>query len=379
MLNRIEFLLDRVQNPGFCFDRNRYYLDALSNHSNVPLRYWPISAKLFSQIRQYKGVYSLWLRWANLLAAERFPLTSNQIGKYHFVFGNNKIKVAIDTADGRDLHDESVLAWSDIYFKCNAWSQIQYPEKVVSILNGNGTLSPRKIEQLKALRNHQKDYDLVYWSRIWALPGHLPANNGVEHNIRLFEALARVEGRKNLLAVFPEELDCPSLQEYRDRLDTVGVKWQNGWQDIDSDKLWSSLASAHVNFLRPGNHLCVSWRMVDLLCMGACVMLDGKPYTRWPIPLESGVNFVDSQCTLSSDYLLPADDSYTELTEKISALIADKAKIQKIAKNNREYYDQHASLAALSGYVLQVVREWSPTTKNTMQLADKPRMELTQC
>lgn len=369
MLDRIEFLLDRVQTPGFCFDRNRYFLDAFSNHSNVPLNYWPISAKLFAQIRHIKGVYSLWLKWANLQAVERYPLTSNHIGRYHFIFGSIKVKVAIDTADGRHLHDESILDWSDIYFKCNAWPQIEYPGKVVSLMNGNGTLSPSKIERLKALRNHKKDFDLVYWSRIWAAPGNAPENNGVEHNVRIFEALAKVEGRKNLLAVFPEEMDCPSLQEYRDRLDSVGVKWQNGWQNVDSDMLWNSLATAHVNFLRPGNHLCVSWRMVDLLCMGACIMLDGEPFARWPEPLQNDVNFVDSQCTLSADYVLPADDTYAELTARVSALVVDKAKIRKIAKNNQEYYDQYASLAAVSDYVLRVIEDRYPEVSDTMQLA----------
>lgn len=369
MLSRIEFLLDKAQTPGFCFDRNRYFLDALSSHANFQLSYWPISAKLFSQVRHIKGMYSLWLKWASISATKRYPLTTNHIGRYHFIFGGIKLKVAIDTADGRHLHDAHILDWSDIYFKCNAWPQVDYPDKVVSVINGNGTLSPQKIAQLKSLRNHKKNYDLVYWSRIWAAPGSTPENNGVEHNVRIFEALAKVQGHKNLLAVFPEEMDCPSLQEYRDRLDAAGVKWQNGWQEIDSDMLWNSLASAHVNFLRPGNHLCVSWRMVDLLCMGACVMLDGEPYARWPEPLQSDVNFIDSQCTLTDEYLLPSDRAYSELTAKVTALVADKAKIQKIAKNNEIYYDDFASLEAVSGYMLRVIEERYPETSDTMQLA----------
>lgn len=369
MLNRIEFLLDRVQTPGFCFDRNRYFLDALSSHSNIQLSYWPFSAKLFTRVRHIKGIYSLWLKWASLNATRRYPLTTNHIGRYHFVFGDTKVKVAIDTADGRNLHDEGILDWSDIYFKCNAWHQVDYPAKVVSLINGNGTLSPKKIERLKALRDHKKDYDLVYWSRIWAAPGSTPENNGVEHNIRIFEALAKVEGRSNLLAVFPEEMECSSLQGYRDRLDAVGVKWQNGWQQIDSDMLWNSLASAHVNFLRPGNHLCVSWRMVDLLCMGACVMLDGEPYARWPEPLQRDVNFVDSHCTLSSDYLLPSDAAYSELTGRVSALVADKTKVQKIAQNNKDYYDEYASLGAVADYMLRVIEDRYPEASDTMQLA----------
>ncbi len=369
MLSRIQFLLDKAHTPGFCYDRNRYFLDAFSNHAPVPLSYWPISAKIFTPIRHIKGAYSLWLKWANSQGSVDFPLTSNHIGRYHFVFGRVKLKVAIDTADGRHLHDEDILEWSDIYFKCNAWSQVDYPDKVVPIVNGNGTLSPNKIDKLRALRSHKKDYDLVYWSRIWAAPGTVPENNGVEHNVRIFEALAKVEGSKNLLAVFPEEMDCPSLQKYRDRLDVAGVKWQNGWQDIDSDTLWNSLANAHINFLRPGNHLCVSWRMVDLLCMGACIVLDGEPYAAWPAPLHSDKNYVDSQCTLSAEYMLPGDDAYARLTERVTALVNDKAKIQSIATINQEYYDQHASLAAVSDYVLAIVEERFPELNDTMELA----------
>ncbi len=371
MLTRIEVLLEKAHTPGFCFDRNRYFIDALAKYSDAQFCLRPFSAELFAALRSrnVRGMYNLWGRWASLFKNRNLPLTTDHIGQYLFMYDNLSVKVAIDTSDGRHLHDQDILRWSDVYFKCNFWPMVNYPDKVVPLLNGNGTLSPAKIRKLKRLRNHKKKYDLVYWSRIWATPESGSQNNGVEHNVRLFEALAKVEGKINLLAVFPEEMNNSSLQEYRNRLDAAGVKWQNGWGNINSNMLWDSLASAHINFLRPGNHLCVSWRMMDLLCLGSCIMVDGNPYAQWPVPLRPDINFVDAGCAMSPYYDLPDTKQYEEMAERVSSQISDREKIKRISLNNVDYFDQHAAMIPVSAYITDVVTQKYPEIYNALPAA----------
>ncbi len=366
MLKRIELLLDKAHKPVICFDRNRYFIDALLLHANTNFCIKPLSAQFFSLLRSssIRGSHNLWAKWSRFKQGDSLPVTSDYIAQFHFVFDGATVKVAIDTSDGRKLHNQTILNWSDIYFKCNYWPDIDYPKVVVPLVNGNGTLTTAKVDKLKSFRNHEKKFDLVYWSRIWASPGESKGNLGVEHNIRLFESLAKSDGKKNLLAIFPDNLNTPELQNYKIRLDAVNVSWQNGWGDIDSKSLWDSLASAHINFLRPGNHLCISWRMMDLLCMGACILLDGDPYPQWPIPLKSNINYVDVGCTLSQDYHLPDELSYKGVSEKVNALVANRKKINAISENNMEYFDRHASMLSLSNYIVNCVREWVPETQN---------------
>ena len=363
MLNRIEVLLERARSPVFCYDRTRYFLDALERHSEARFRYRPLSAEFMAPLRaiNLRGAHGGWERLSRLTrTAPQLSEATNHVGQFHFVFDDVTVNVAIDTADGRGLHDESILNWSDVYFKCNYWKSVDYPSKVVPLVNGNGTLSPSKVRQLRALRQHRKEYDLVYWSRIWAAPGGSADNNGVEHNIRIFETLAKAPGRNNLLAVFPSDLSDPSLNCYRERLDAAGVRWQNGWGDINSAALWESLATARINFLRPGNHLCISWRMMDLLCMGAGIVVDGAPYASWPEPLRDGVNFIDGGCTLDPEYNLPSDEAYENLLKRVSDAIDNVALIRTISANNALYFDEHASMRAVSDYIIQAVADRFP-------------------
>ena len=220
----------------------------------------------------------------------------------------------------------------------------------------------RKIEDLKNYRDYPKQHDLIYWSRIWVAPGQQELNAGVEHNIRIFEALAKVDAKKNLLAVFPEDLSDEHLKICTERLDRAGVPWRKGWGDIDTKALWDAIASARINFLRPGNHLCISWRMMDLLCMGACVAVDGAPYAQWPVALRDGVNYVDCHATLLPEYELPEDDAYQAITEQVNALVKDHARTDAIARNNWLYFDQHASMEAIAAYIISVVHQRYPET-----------------
>ena len=373
-LKGMECDLSGIRSPGLCFDRTRYFFHALSESTGVPIVVKPVSGKLFTWMRlnNIRGTYKLWERWADITGKASLDTTTNHIARFKFKFGDGGgVRVAIDIADGRHLHNQEVLDWSDIYFKCNAWPGISYPDKVLPLPNGNGTLNRTKINYLKSLRSAPKKHDLVYWSRVWAAPGNDQQNNGVEHNIRLFEALAGVRGNNNLLAVFPDEMSSQALQGYRERLDRVGVPWQQGWGGISSQTLWKALASARINFLRPGNHLCISWRMMDLLAMGACIMVDGSPQPQWPEPLRDGINFADAGCTLSSDYRLPDDIDYLKLADRVSALIGNEEKVRALAANNARYFDKHADMPAISAYILSQVSQYYQGNLSKLRLAPR--------
>ena len=119
------------------------------------------------------------------------------VGQYIFQLKNGKhIKVAIDAHDHRDIRSEEILNWSDLYFKSNHWPSVEYPQKVRPIVNGNGMLTPERIDFLKSLRNHKKTLDFIFIAQIWA-----GGDANVEHNIRLFENLAKVDCKSKILAV----------------------------------------------------------------------------------------------------------------------------------------------------------------------------------
>jgi hypothetical protein len=192
-----------------------------------------------------------------------------------------KIKFAIDSHDSRFIQSPEILNLSDIYFKSNFGRDIKYPDKVKPIVNGNGLLHPKDIEFLKTLRNSEKKFDFTFISRIWG---------GREHNIRLFEHLAKIDCKKMLLAIFPSKQNDMETNQFKARLDKAMVPWT--YKEISKYELWNYLAQSRLVIIRAGKHLCIPWRMCDLLCMGASIVTDSVPYINWPVPLQLLKNFI---------------------------------------------------------------------------------------
>jgi hypothetical protein len=272
--------------------------------------------------------------------------------------GGASVKVVIDPSDWRHLPEPASLDWSDVYFKTNRWPERSYPDKVRPLVNANGLLTPRSVDRLRLLRHERRDVDLVYWTRVWA-----PTEEGnysaaevdaiLEHQLRLFETLARLDCRSDLLAILPES-SCQRIDRARvvERLAAAGVSVRTGWGDIDSERFWCALARAKVVVLRPGNHLCISWRMFDLLAMGACVVCDGTPFPAWPAPLRSGFHYLDGGCRLDAEYRLPDVASYRGLNDAIEDLLARPGRQAGLRAAAGAYFDRHCTFDAIGRHLV---------------------------
>lgn len=322
-------------------------------------RYYAVLARLAEL--NLRGVNPLW----NRLQKMRYPNAkreSTSIGRYVIAIeGEQGIRVAIDTSDGRDVRDTDALEWCDVYFKTNLWPSLRYAEKVRPFLNGNGSLSASKLDRLKQLRNAEKSIDLSHCAKIWQPTAvgsdYSPEKwmNVIEHQVRLFETLSRIDCRKELLAIIPTPLREQDVRGFINRLQACGVKCQRDWGDITSQKFWAGLSRAKIAFLRPGNHLCISWRMTDLLAMGACIVCDGAPYPNWYQPLESGVHFGDGHCRLGPDYSLPDDSRYARLQRVIEDLLADEDGMLSLRGYASNYFDRYGNPQAVASYLLETV------------------------
>ncbi|HVN59802.1 MAG TPA: hypothetical protein VMT59_00970 [Gaiellaceae bacterium] len=253
-------------------------------------------------------------------------------------------RFAIDARDNRAVLDQEVLDWSEVYFKANRWPTEQYDPKVVPIVNGNGVLDWSRIAHLRNLRDRPKDIDVVFISRIWG---------GREHNVRLFEELARLGARSDLHAILPHGADPEDDRAITARLERVGVKCN--YETVPPDELWDRLSRARIVVFRSGMHLCIPWRMVDLLAMGACILFDARPLPQWPEPLEAGVHYAEMGIE-RPPFSPPEPTEYAKVGPAVEALLADGARAAELRRNAAVYFDAHAAPERVGEYILETLR-----------------------
>ncbi len=328
------------------FSYQHYYLmgferlSSSTNRKEVQLSTAPLGHRLLAALASMSCSFRRPLAWMNRL----HPPSANYVGRYVMRSAGGERKVAIDSADQAKIQSPEALEWCDLYFKTNRWGSLQYPRKVRPLVNGNGMLSWKDIDFLKGQRDRKKEVDLAFISRVWG---------GVEHNLRLFEAASRFGGSKDLLAVFPATHDARQRDQQRQntrRLDACGVPWTYSW--IPSEELWSRCARARVVMLRGGKHLCIPWRAIDLLCMGACILWDAHPNPVWPHPLTEGVNYA----TVGLDgpqYDVP-QEAYRHLVEESERLLSDTDLMRRIRHANASYFDSYASPVCVCRHILEV-------------------------
>ena len=258
-----------------------------------------------------------------------------------------EVKIAIDAHDAHEIKSKSILDWSDIYFKSNKWEYANYPEKVLHIINGNGTLSLLKIKILKLLRRRKrKKFDIVFISRVWG---------DRQHNIRLFESISKVNCKKYLLAIFTNfDKKLPETKEYQLRLDKAGVPWT--YNTMYQGRLWYYMANSRILILRAGKHLCIPWRMLDQLCMGACFVYDSIPYPKWPHPLQPNINYVNLGIKREPDEIIPIEE-YQRFPEIIELLLKNDELQQLIRTNNAKYFDEYASPIKVGEYIIEEIKK----------------------
>jgi hypothetical protein len=334
-VTRIRYLAPRRPDTSIAYQR--YYLLGLDELAHVSVRGGPSLARLAPGV-------DLKMRVAYRLARGR---EQAHVGRYEArLDGGRTLRFAIDAHDGRAIFDEDALAWSEVYFKANRWPGDEYDARVLPVVNGNGLLDRGKIEALRRLRAAPKEVDVAYVSNVWG---------GREHSLRVFERLAALDCSKDLLAIFPRGFPPQEDEANMARLRAHGIPVAR--EPVPPAELWHRLARARVVPLRAGKHLCFSWRTLDLLAMGACVLFDALPPPRWPVPLEPGRHVADAGIHRPEDTEAAPDDEYDKLAPAVEALLADEARAAELRAAAAAYFDEHAAPGRVAAYVLERVRE----------------------
>ncbi len=122
------------------------------------------------------------------------PSFDPRIGQYLVTLADGSSRrVCIDSMDPPELSNLELAAWSDVTFKTNFWPTVEYPANVRPLVNGDPTVLDR-IPALRAARSTPKHYDLCCIMRVW---GGREGLEGIEHNIRLLEAVKRAALRRD--------------------------------------------------------------------------------------------------------------------------------------------------------------------------------------
>lgn len=267
-------------------------------------------------------------------------------GQYEFVFSNGRaVKLVVDSSDAGEIADEGLLDRCDVYAKSNCRQDGAYPPRVVPIANGNPIVLPH-LPLMRELRRRAFQYDCVCVVRVW---GGRDETSGVEHNLRLLEALNKARCRKFLLAY----LVAGDVAAQERRLQSQGISTTR--TPVPLRELWEVSAASCVNVIRLGMHNCVPWRFTDMLAMGACVVFDQAPQTVWPVPLVPEQHFLDLGLLTPPEGGQASDEAYAAIPAKIDEIVADLDRVQRIRSAAAAYYDDHVEPGAIGRYLLHRV------------------------
>ncbi len=283
--------------------------------------------------RHQQSVYNLIDRIAARYAGRHVPSSGifrPNVGQYRFHLTNGKtVNAAIDSQDSGDIGSPELLDWSDIYFKTNKWANRDYPAKVRPLANSN-PLILNNISKLSEYRKSPKLRDLCCFVRVWGGANEI---DGIEHNIRLIESV----GRAKITRFLGAYLVAGDIGAIESRLTAQSIPTTRA--PLKRDKLWGVSASSRINVIRLGMHDCIPWRMFDLLCMGAVVVLDQMPMTVWPQPLVAGENYVSLDCPPTNGDCFHS--RYESIPELLEFTLSNQPLIDHIARANADYFDRY--------------------------------------
>jgi hypothetical protein len=306
----------------------RYYLLGFEDEDSVRVEGAPLPVRLVPGVTNK-------VRVAYRVTRES---GAGHVGRY--VAGG--VRFAIDAHDGREVFDREALDWAEVYFKANRWPDDDYDSKVAPIVNGNGLLDRRHVARLRGLRSEPKTVDVAYISNVWG---------GREHSLRVFERLAALDCTKDLLAILPEGFPAEEDEANAARLRAAGVPVTR--EPLPPRELWQRLARARLVPLRAGKHLCFSWRTLDLLAMGACVVFDAMPPPRWPVPLEPGVHVADCGIPRPENTEAAPEHEYDRVPAEIGRLLDRPDEQRMLRQAAATYFDDHATPARVASSVLE--------------------------
>jgi len=303
----------------------------------------------------YSGKFSRLLSRAFPFEKPLSPLfchiKNENVGQYIIKFpqSDKTVRFAIDTHDHRDVCSQDILKWCDIYFKSNKWSTIHYDSKVFPIINGNGILSKKIINKLINLRDIKPEKDLTFISRIWG---------GKEHNIRLFEQLSKIQCSKKLLAIFlnKDKQNWETTLGFIKRLEKASVEYT--FHPVSQNLLWNTLAKSKLVMLRAGVHLCIPWRMLDLLCLGSAIIMDSTPYPKWPIPLTNGHNFIDLEINRPDNTEPGQQYEYDRIPTQVETLLENTPLIKYIKNENINYFENCCAPDQVATYIITIASKF---------------------
>jgi hypothetical protein len=312
----------------------KYYLLGLAKRARVRFEGAPLPVRVVPTVR---AKLSVGYRTAH-------GRSEAHVGRYSAEIAGRSVRFAIDAYDRREVRDPEALASCDVYFKSNRWPDDDGGEKVRPLVNGNGLLDGPKLRHLRGLRGAKKTVDVAYLSNVWG---------GREHSLRVFERLAALDCSTDLLAIFPPGFPPGEDAENIERMRAAGVPVTR--EPLPPRELWSRLSQARVVPLRAGKHLCFSWRTIDLLAMGACVLFDALPPPRWPVPLEAGAQVADCGITRRADTDAGEPAEYDKIAPAVEALLADAARTTALRQAAAAYFDAHAAPERVADYVLRTL------------------------
>lgn len=318
----------------------KYYLLGLEREADLRLEGLPFPASLG--------------RGANAKIRLAYRLNRGSVPGHVGRYEADGVRFAIDAHDGRAVRDPEALAWSDVYFKANRWPGDDYDAKVLPVVNGNGLVDRRRLAHLRSLRGAEKTVDVAYISNVWG---------GREHSLRVFERLARLDCTTDLLAVFPDGVPAEQDRANMERMRAAGVGVTA--EPVPPGELWRRLARARLVPLRAGKHLCVSWRMIDLLAMGACIVYDALPPPRWPVPFEAGVHVADCGIDRPDDTEAAPEAEYDKVPATIERLLAASDEQARLREAAARYFDEDAAPEQVARYVLGALKNGSAETVTT--------------
>jgi hypothetical protein len=255
-------------------------------------------------------------------------------------------KICIDSSDYGELRNKDLVVWSDIYFKTNFWPSLRYPSHVAPMVNGDPMVMPQ-LDTFRSYRNMEKQYDLCFIVRVWG--GTRDVSEGVEHNIRLLEAVARAHCRKFLFAY----LVAGDIKEYGRRLTAQGIPWST--EPMPAKDLWKVTAQSRLNIIRLGMHYCIPWRLTGALALGSCVVLDRVPFTLWPQPLLRDTNYLSLDVETAPEQTLAEEHQYAAVPERLERWLDDAEMIEAITARNGAYFDQHLHPERVGAQIMRSV------------------------
>jgi hypothetical protein len=253
-----------------------------------------------------------------------------------------EIRVTVDAHDAGSRPDGHVLAWSDVCFKTNHWPTVAYPRSVVPLVNAD-PLVLEQVDAFRAYRSAPKRYDVCMVVRIWGGADEL---EGIEHNLRLIEAASRARCSKFLYAY----LVAGDVEGARRRLERQGIPC--GTAPVPQATLWRISSESRLCVIRLGMHHCIPWRVTGALAIGAAIVLDRVPFTRWPEPLCEDRNFVSLGAHTGVGRPVAADAEYASIPDKLDAWAADHELSACLARNNGVYFDEHLDPERVGAHIL---------------------------